>query len=74
MSDRKRKNLSMREAIIDTALALVINTPLNFAFIAFAFHVDMSALETSLWLTLIFTVLAIVRKYWLRMRFYKKYG
>jgi hypothetical protein len=64
----------MREAVVDTALALLINTPLNFAFIAFAFHVDMSALETSVWLTFIFTVLAVMRKYWLRMKFYKKYG
>ena len=64
----------MREAVVDTALALLINTPLNFAFIAFAFHVDMSAIETSVWLTFIFTVLAVIRKYWLRMKFYKKYG
>ena len=64
----------MREAIADTALGVLINTPLNFGFIALAFHLEMSALETSIWLTVIFTVLAIVRKYWLRMRFYKKYG
>ena len=74
MSDRKRKILSLREAVYDTAIALIINTPLNFAFIAFAFHIELTALETSLWLTFIFTALAIVRKYWLRMRFYKKYG
>jgi membrane protein YdbS with pleckstrin-like domain len=74
MSEHKRKILSLREAFWDTGLALLINTPLNFAFIAFAFHIELSALATSLWLTFIFTVLAIVRKYWLRMRFYKKYG
>lgn len=66
--------LSMREAILDTGIALLINTPLNFAFIAFAYHVEMSAFATSMWLTFIFTVLAIIRKYWIRLRFHKKYG
>jgi len=74
VSEKKRRILSLREAIADTALGVLINTPLNFGFIALAFHLEMSALETSIWLTVIFTVLAIVRKYWLRMRFYKKYG
>lgn len=74
MSDRKRKILSLKEAIWDTGIALLINTPLNFGFIALAFHWGLTAFQTSFWLTVMFTVLAIVRKYWLRMRFYKKYG
>ena len=74
MSDRKRKILSLREAILDTGIALLVNTPLNFGFIAFAYHIELSAVETSFWLTLMFTVLAIIRKYWIRLRFYKKYG
>jgi len=74
VSDRKRKILSLREAVIDTGIALLVNTPLNFGFIAFAYHIELSAFQTSLWLTTMFTVLAIIRKYWIRLRFYKKYG
>lgn len=74
VSNRTRKILSLREALVDTGIALIINTPLNFGFIALAFHLELTAFQTSLWLTFFFTVLAIIRKYWLRMRFYKKYG
>lgn len=74
MSDKRRRILSLREALIDTGIGLLVNTPLNFGFIALAFHLELSAFETSLWLTLIFTVLAVARKYWIRLRFYKKYG
>lgn len=74
MSDKRRKILSLREALIDTGIGLLVNTPLNFGFIALAFHLELSAFETSLWLTIFFTILAIIRKYWIRLRFYKKYG
>lgn len=74
MSDKRQRILSLREALIDTGIALIINTPLNFGFIALAFHHELSAFETSLWLTIFFTILAIIRKYWIRLRFYKKYG
>lgn len=74
MSDKHRKILSLREALIDTGIGLLVNTPLNFGFIALAFHLELSAFETSLWLTIFFTILAIIRKYWIRLRFYKKYG
>lgn len=73
-ADRKRKLLSIREAVIDTAWGFVINTPINFAFIAFAYKKEMTALETSIWLTIIFTALAIIRKTWIRLQFYRKYG
>jgi hypothetical protein len=74
MSDRRRRILSIREALADTGIALIVNTPLNFGFIALAFHLELSAFQTSFYLTSMFTILAIIRKYWLRMRFYKKYG
>lgn len=74
MSNRKRKLLALKEAILDTAIALIVNTPLNFGFIAYAYHVEMTAFQTSLWLTFIFTVLAIIRKYLIRIGFDKKHG
>lgn len=66
--------MSLREAVVDTFFAVLINTPVNFAIIAVAFHYQWSPTSTSLLLTAIFTVLAIIRKTWIRIRFYKKYG
>lgn len=74
MSDRKRKILALKEAVLDTAIALMVNTPLNFGFIAYAYHLEMTAFQTSLWLTFMFTVLAIIRKYLIRIKFDKKHG
>ena len=74
MVDRKRKILALKEAVLDTAIALMVNTPLNFGFIAYAYHLEMTAFQTSLWLTTMFTVFAIVRKYLIRILFDKKHG
>ena len=74
MSERKRKILSLREAVIDTGIGLIVNTPLNFIFIALAYHHELTAFQTSVGLTVIFTIFAIIRKYFIRLRFYKKYG
>lgn len=74
MVDRKRKILALKEAVLDTAIALMVNTPLNFGFIAYAYHLELTAFQTSLWLTTMFTVFAIVRKYLIRILFDKKHG
>jgi len=74
MVTNNRKLISLREAIIDTALAVLTNTPINFLVIAIAFHYEWTATFTSIILTIIFTILAIIRKTWLRLKFYEKYG
>jgi hypothetical protein len=66
--------LALREAIADTLLALLINTPLNFAVIAYSFNMGWSATETSVILTVLFTTLAILRKTIIRLRFDNKHG
>jgi len=74
MITNSRKLISLREAILDTVLAVLTNTPINFVIIAIAFRYDWTATFTSIVLTIIFTILAIIRKTWLRLKFYEKYG
>lgn len=64
---------SFKEACADTGVAFAINVPLNFVLVAFAFRMEMSAFATSVMLTSIFTVFAIVRKTYLRLHFHKKH-
>ena len=66
------KNLALREAVIDTALAATINMPLNYLLVVIAFSLQLSALETTLFLTAVFTVLAIIRKYYVRLHFERR--
>lgn len=64
---------AFKEACADTGIAFCINVPLNFALVAFAFEIGLSAFYTSLMLTTFFTVFAITRKTYLRVHFEKRY-
>lgn len=70
----KEYNLAsaFKEAVADTGIAFVINVPLNFMLVAFAFSMEMSAFWTSVMLTSIFTVFALTRKTYLRLHFHKR--
>lgn len=77
--DKKEKfKIAFKEALSDTSIAFVINVPLNFLLVAFAFRMEFTAFETSVMLTTIFTIFAITRKTYVRMFFQdinrKKYG
>ena len=62
------------EAITDTAIGTVINFPLNLAVLYFAFNIGMSVFNTAVLTWIVFTSIAIVRKYIIRMFFKKKAG
>ncbi len=66
------KKLAFREAVIDTALAATINMPLNYVLVVIAFSLQLSALETTIFLTAVFTVFAIIRKYYVRLHFERR--
>ena len=66
------KKEAFKEAVTDTALAAAINMPLNYALIAFAFSVQLTALQSTLMFTSVFTVIAITRKYYIRMHFERR--
>jgi O-antigen/teichoic acid export membrane protein len=64
---------AVKESVADTSIAMIINIPLNFALISLAFYYELSALETSLLVTTIFTIMALIRKTYIRLHFSKKY-
>lgn len=64
---------AFKEAIADTALATLINVPLNFVLISIAFYLELTALETTIFMTSVFTAIAIVRKTYIRLHFSRKY-
>lgn len=78
MEKKEKFKIAFKEALSDTGLAFVINVPLNFVLVAFAFRMEFTAFETSVMLTTIFTIFAITRKTYVRMFFQdrnrKKYG
>jgi len=67
----KRDRLAWRESISDTAIGFVINVPLNMIMLYIASTMSMSVAATSCMLSIIFTVVAVVRKYLTRIYFSK---
>lgn len=63
------KKVAFKEAVADTFLAFIINFPLNLLLVAIAFDLNYTALQTSLFLTLVFTTVAIIRKTYTRLYF-----
>ncbi len=63
------KKIAFKEAVADTFLAFLINFPLNILLVAIAFDLELSVLGTSVFLTAIFTSVAIIRKTYTRMYF-----
>lgn len=71
---KKMKRIrAFREAVVDTAIAFSINVPLNFVMVWVAFKLEFTAWQTSLMLTTIFTVFALIRKTYIRLHFEKKH-
>ena len=66
-SRTKKTIRAFKEAVADTSFAFVINVPLNFVLVAMAFRLESIAFETSVMLTTIFTIFAIVRKTYVRL-------
>lgn len=72
MSSDKRLLRAFKESVTDTAVAFAINVPLNFILVAAAFEWGLTAWQTSIMLTSIFTVFAITRKTYIRLHFEKR--
>lgn len=67
--NRTIKQRALKEAISDTLLASLINFPMNYILIGFCFWMNMSALEMTVFMTAVFSVTAIIRKYYVRLYF-----
>lgn len=61
----------LKESVIDTIIASMINLPINYVLIGLCLYVNMNALEMSLIMTAVFTGIAITRKYYVRLYFSK---
>ena len=61
-----------REAIWDTIIGTMINFPLNMLAMWFIFMAQLSVFESSALLWFIFTAVAIIRKYLMRVYFEKR--
>ena len=77
MNDIKKKQ-ALREAVGDTLLALVINFPLNFLLLYLGTLMGINNNDASnnimltVFLTTVFTIVAIIRKYFMRQWFDKR--
>lgn len=72
--DTKRVQRALKESLADTGVAFIVNVPLNFVLVTVAFRMELGAFWTSVMLTTIFTLFAIVRKTYMRLHFEKRYG
>ena len=80
MSKNESRDRAFKESVQDTILALIINFPLNMILLYIANRTFLLVLEsegdrifwTSVFLTSVFTVFAVVRKTYVRMYFEKK--
>lgn len=80
MSKNESRDRAFKESVQDTMLALIINFPLNMILLYIANRTFLLVLEsegdrifwTSVFLTSVFTVFAVVRKTYVRMYFEKK--
>lgn len=60
------------ESISDTIVGSMINFPLNVTLLYMSRYLDLTVLQTSIFLSVVFTVIAIVRKYMIRNYFSKQ--
>jgi hypothetical protein len=61
-----------REAISDTVIGTIINFPLNLLSVWVIFEMQLTVLQSSALLWAVFTSVAVVRKYCLRIYFQNK--
>jgi len=66
------KKLAFKEAVTDTAIAAAINMPLNYVLLAFAYSIELTPLQSTFMFTGVFTIIAIVRKFYLRLHFERR--
>ena len=61
-----------KEVFVDTLVDTVINFPMNFVLIWFAFRMELSAFVTTVFCTASLFIVALIRKYYIRLHFARK--
>ena len=64
---------ALREAYADTFIGMLINIPLNYILLLIASKYSFGILLTTIFITAIFTAVAITRKTYIRLKFAKRY-
>ena len=64
-----QKIAALKESVVDTGAGLLINLPMNYALLALGLYWGMDALMLTLFMTGVFTVIAVIRKYLIRLHF-----
>ena len=73
MISKKEKWAAFKEACADTGVGAAMNIPLNFIMLYFALEMEMNAWQITLFMTTVFTVVAIARKTYIRIHFANRY-
>jgi hypothetical protein len=63
---------AFKESISDTILGTMVNFPLNYVLIAFCLSIEMSAIAMTVFMTSILFILAVIRKYYVRIHYANK--
>ena len=72
MINEADKKQALKESVLDTLLAFCMNFPLNIVLVWIAFSLELGVMATSIFLSAVFTTVAIIRKYFTRLYFEKK--
>jgi O-antigen/teichoic acid export membrane protein len=63
---------SFKEAMTDTSIALIMNVPINYALLWISDINGMSIMTTTVFMTGVFTIIAVVRKTAIGVHFKRK--
>ena len=63
---------ALKESMSDTLFGTAINFPLNYVMVAFCLTMGMSAIQMTIFMTSCLFVLAVIRKYYVRVWFDKR--
>ncbi len=61
------KQHALRESVVDTAIGLPVNVFVNWVLLSVGLYLEMDTFLLSCMMTVVFTVLAIARKYFVRL-------
>lgn len=67
-----RTRTALKEAVLDTSLATVMNVPLNFILAWYAVEAEWNAIQMTIYFTACFFFIAVARKTYLRLYFDKR--
>ena len=63
---------ALKEAVSDTVIGTIINFPLNVIMMWVIFRVELTVMQSSILLWAVFTSIAVIRKYYIRVYYSKK--